>query len=204
MQPPTMALIANAVPRLVFITTLLVNSTVSRRVCQDAPYLTKAQSLLRLRKALVYLAGHQLIEHSVPARTQSRGKFSQMRGFIVRAKTKSRDQVCRSCYDLISAGTKKWQSHREPLDLRNRSPDRLKPVGPVLLPLSKRTGGAREVAPTLFSLDADKLRSGHSAQQLLSHQIHICRRLRLSHIRDSDGVLKRAAETNVGTTARWP
>ena len=25
--------------------------------------------LLRLRKALVYLAGHQLIEHSVPART---------------------------------------------------------------------------------------------------------------------------------------
>ena len=74
----------------------------------------KAESLLRLRKALVYLAGHQLIEHSVPARTQSRGKFSQMRGFIVRAKTKSRNQVCRSCCDLISAGTKKRQSHRDP------------------------------------------------------------------------------------------
>jgi hypothetical protein len=33
------------------------------------------------------------------------------------------------------------------------------------------------------------------AQQLLSHQSHICRRLRLSHIRNDYGVLKRAAET---------
>ena len=68
-----------------------VSSTVSRRVRQDAPLLMKAESPLRLRKALVYFAGNQLIEQSVPARTQSRGKFSQMRGFIVRAKTKSHD-----------------------------------------------------------------------------------------------------------------
>jgi hypothetical protein len=108
----------------------------------------------------------------------------------VRAKTKSRDQVCRSCCDLISAGTKKWQSHREPLDLLTTLPDRIKPIGPVLLSLSR---GEQEVAPTLFSLDADKLRSRDSAQQLLSHQSHICRQLRLSHIRDCDGVLKRAA-----------
>jgi len=54
-----------------------------------------------------------------------RGKFSQIRGFIVRAKTKSRDQVCRSCCDLISAGIKEWQSHREALDLPTTAPDRL-------------------------------------------------------------------------------
>jgi hypothetical protein len=52
--------------------------------------LTKAQSLLRLDKARVYLARHQLIEHPVPVRMHLRGKLSQMRGFIVRAKTKSR------------------------------------------------------------------------------------------------------------------
>ena len=40
-----------------------------------------------------------------------------MRGFIVRAKTKSRDQVCRSCCDFISVRIEEWQSHRVALDL---------------------------------------------------------------------------------------
>jgi hypothetical protein len=46
-----------------------------------------------------------------------RGKLSQVRSFIVRAKAKSRDQVCRSCCDLISVRIEEWQSHREALDL---------------------------------------------------------------------------------------
>ena len=121
-----------------------------------------------------------------------------MRGFIVRAKTKSRDQVCRSCRDLITRGTKKWQSHREPLDLLTTSLDRIKPLGPSSFP-SRGGRGEQEVAPTLFSPDADKLRSRDSAQQLLSHQGHICRRLRRSHIRDSDGVLKRAASASIAS-----
>jgi hypothetical protein len=79
--------------------------------------LTKAQSGLRLDKACVYLASHQLIEHPVPARMHLRGKLSQVRGFIVRAKTKSRDQVCRNCCDFISVRIEEWQSHREALDL---------------------------------------------------------------------------------------
>ena len=79
--------------------------------------LTQAQSFLRLHKACVYLASHELIEHLVPARMHLRGKLSQVRGFIVRAKTKSRDQVCRSCYDFISVRIEEWQSHREALEL---------------------------------------------------------------------------------------
>jgi hypothetical protein len=57
--------------------------------------LTKAQSHLRLDKARIYLARHLPIEHPVPARMHLRGKFSQVRGFMVRVKTKSRDQICR-------------------------------------------------------------------------------------------------------------
>jgi hypothetical protein len=72
---------------------------------------------LRLDKACVYLASRQLIEHPVPARMHLRGKLSQVRGFIVRAKTKSCDQVCRSCCDFISVRIEEWQSHREVLDL---------------------------------------------------------------------------------------
>ena len=75
--------------------------------------LTKAQSHLRLDKARIYLARHLPIEHPVPARMHLRGKFSQVRGFMVRLKTKSRDQICRDCCDVISAGIKEWQSHRE-------------------------------------------------------------------------------------------
>jgi hypothetical protein len=70
--------------------------------------LTKAQSHLRLDKARIYLARHLPIEHPVPARMHLRGKFSQVRGFMVRVKTKSRDQICRGCCDLISAGIKEW------------------------------------------------------------------------------------------------
>jgi hypothetical protein len=77
--------------------------------------LTRAQSPLRLGKARVYLAGHEHIEHSVPARTHSRGKVSQTRGFLLRATTKSRDKVCRNCCDFISTGIKERQSHREVL-----------------------------------------------------------------------------------------
>ena len=65
--------------------------------------LTKAQSHLRLDKARIYLARHLPIEHPVPARVHLRGKFCQVRGFMVRVKTKSRDQICRGCCDLISA-----------------------------------------------------------------------------------------------------
>jgi hypothetical protein len=70
--------------------------------------LTKAQSHLRLDKARIYLARRLPIEHPVPARVHLRGKFSQVRGFMVRVKTKSRDQICRGCCDLISAGIKEW------------------------------------------------------------------------------------------------
>src|SRR5208282_5657323 len=99
--------------------------------------LTKPQSLLRLDKARVYLAGHQLIERPVPARMHLRGKFSQIRGFVVRTKTKSRDQVCRSCCDLISAGSKESQSHREALDLPTTAPDRLSSRRAELLQAAK-------------------------------------------------------------------
>jgi len=95
--------------------------------------LTKAKSFLRLDKARVYLVGHQLIEHPVPARMHLRGKLSQMRGLIARTKTKSRDQVCRSCRDLISVRIEEWQSHREALDLPTSASGRL----------SSRRGGPR-------------------------------------------------------------
>src|ERR1700733_121105 len=61
-------------------------------------------------------------ENAVARKVQPNARLHRAR------KTISRDQVCRSCCDLISAGTKKWQLHREPLK-------------PVLLPLSRRTGG---------------------------------------------------------------
>ena len=77
--------------------------------------LTKAQSHLRLDKARIYLARHLPIEHPVPARVHLRGKFSQVRGFMVRVKTKSRDQICRGCCDLISAGIKEWHLSRHAL-----------------------------------------------------------------------------------------
>jgi hypothetical protein len=89
--------------------------------------LTKAQSHLRLDKARIYLARHLPIEHPVPARMHLRGKFSQVRGFMVRVKTKSPDQICRGCCDLISAGIKEWQSHREALDLPTSEPTTLRP-----------------------------------------------------------------------------
>jgi len=41
------------------------------------------------------------------------GKLGQIQGFVAGAKTKSRDQVCRDCRDLVFAGIKKRQSHRE-------------------------------------------------------------------------------------------
>jgi hypothetical protein len=40
-----------------------------------------------------------------------RGEFSQIRGFLMRAKTKSRDEISRGCSDLSSAGTEERQSH---------------------------------------------------------------------------------------------
>jgi hypothetical protein len=102
--------------------------------------LTKTQSPLRFEKARVYLTRHQLIEHSVPARMHLHGKFSQIRGFVVRAKTKSRDQVRRNCCDLISAGIKEWQSHREASICRPQhltesaaSQELFKPTGPLPL-----------------------------------------------------------------------
>jgi hypothetical protein len=72
---------------------------------------------LRLGKARVYLVGHQLIKHFVPARAHLRSKLSQMLGFFARAKTKSRDQVCRNCRDLTPARIKERQPHREALEL---------------------------------------------------------------------------------------
>ena len=66
-------------------------------------------------KARIYLARAPAlpIEHPVPARMHLCGKFSQVRGCMVRVETKSRDQICRGCCGLISAGIKEWQSHRE-------------------------------------------------------------------------------------------
>jgi hypothetical protein len=46
---------------------------------------------------------------------------------MVRVKTKSRDQICRGCCDLISAGIKEWQSHREALDLPSSEPTTVRP-----------------------------------------------------------------------------
>src|SRR5208283_2236227 len=84
-----------------------------------------AQSPLRLGKARVYLAGHQLIKHFVPARAHLRGKLSQIHSFVVRAKTKSGDQVCCNCCDLIPARIEERQSHREALELPTTMPDRI-------------------------------------------------------------------------------
>jgi hypothetical protein len=64
--------------------------------------LTKSSPSLCFEKARLYLAGYEFIEHSLPARTHLQRKLSQIRGRLVRAKTKSPDQVCRDGCDLIS------------------------------------------------------------------------------------------------------
>jgi hypothetical protein len=81
--------------------------------------LTEAQSLSRFDKARLYLMPHKLIEHFASARMHLCCELSQICGFLTRAKSKARNEISRSCCDLISAGIEEREPHLAGLELAN-------------------------------------------------------------------------------------